>query len=167
MPARSVDRVREIVYENFNTTNAGLPGNDDNGAMATLLLFHLLGLYPVPSTREFLIVSPFVPSYTLTNSVFGTVTVTAKNFDPSSLTQKIPSGARAYVKSVSINGKTQPSRCKIEFDDLFPAAAAKGKSAQAHTDIVFEMATKKEVSNCGPAATDLPSSMSTGGFDKF
>lgn len=30
-PARSVDRVRELVFRDFNTTNAGLPGNDDNG----------------------------------------------------------------------------------------------------------------------------------------
>lgn len=44
-PARSADRVREVVYQNFNTTPAGLPGNDENAAMATLLAFHLVGLY--------------------------------------------------------------------------------------------------------------------------
>lgn len=165
-PTRSVDRVRQIVYRNFNTTNSGLPGNDDNGAMATLLMFHLLGLYPVPSTREFLIVSPFVPSYTLDNSLFGTVTVTARNFDPSSLQEKIPDGARAYVRSVSINGKPQSSRCHISFDDLFPAAADV-KPVKKHTEIILEMATKDQASDCGPNKYDTPSSLSTGGFDKF
>lgn len=88
--------------------------NDDNGAMATLLLFHLLGIYPVPGSSEYLIVSPFLPSYTLNNSELGKLTVTAKNFDNSTLAEKIPSGARAYVNSVSINGVKQSSRCKIQ-----------------------------------------------------
>jgi putative alpha-1,2-mannosidase len=159
-PAKSVDRVRHLVFQDFNTTASGLPGNDDNAAMATLLLFHLFGLYPVPSTREFLIVSPFLPSYTLTNSQLGTVTVTAKDFDKRSLKKMIPSGARAYVKSVSINGVKQSSRCKILFEQLFPGG-------QKHTDIVFEMATKDQVTDCGSSDEDLPSSMSTGGFDLF
>ena len=159
-PARSVDRVRALVYKDFNTTNAGLPGNDDNGAMATLLLFHHFGLYPVPSTREFLVVSPFMPSYTLTNSLLGTLTVEAHHFDERSLQQTIPNGTRAYVKSVTIDGKVQASRCKILFEQLFPG---NGK----HTDVVFEMATREEVPNCGDSERDVPSSMSTGGFDHF
>jgi putative alpha-1,2-mannosidase len=159
-PTMSVDRVRHLVFQDFNTTKSGLPGNDDNGAMATLLLLHLFGLYPIPSTREFLIVSPFLPSYTLTNSLLGTVTVTAQNFDKRSLEKVIPRGARAYVKSVSINGVKQSSRCKIQFEQLYPGD-------QNHTDIILEMATKDQVTNCGSSDADLPSSMSTGGFDSF
>ena len=65
-PALSVDRVRDVVFTNFDISEprllailptasdpsvilpapAGLPGNDDQAAMATLLVFHLLGLYP-------------------------------------------------------------------------------------------------------------------------
>ncbi|UZJ55529.1 hypothetical protein CBS101457_004849 [Exobasidium rhododendri] len=159
-PTKSVDRVRNLVYKDFNTTNAGLPGNDDNGAMATLLLFHLFGLYPVPSTREFLVVSPFLPAYTLINTLLGTVTVTAKHFDKRSLREEVPQDARAYVKSVTINGHVQSSRCKIMFEQLFPGRGQ-------HSDVVFEMATKDQVTDCGPSAQDLPSSMSTGGFDHF
>lgn len=161
-PTRSVDRVRQVVFENFNTTNAGLPGNDDNGAMATLLNFHLLGLYPVPSTREYIIVSPFIPSYTLNNAVLGSVTVTAKNFDKTSLKKTIPQGARAYVARVFIDGEEQSSRCKILHEQLFPGG---GK----HTDVVFEMTADKAAANsCGPGGEkDLPSSLSTGGFDRF
>lgn len=129
-------------------------------AMATLLLFHLFGLYPVPSTREFLIVSPFLPSYTLTNSQLGTLTVTAKSFDKRSLKKDIPSDARAYVKSVSINGIKQSSRCKIMFEQLFPGG-------QKHTDIVLEMTIKNQVTDCGSSDQDLPSSLSTGGFNHF
>jgi hypothetical protein len=39
----------------------------------------------VPSTREFLIVSPFVPQYTIFNELLGSFTVTAANFDERSL----------------------------------------------------------------------------------
>jgi putative alpha-1,2-mannosidase len=62
-PTKSVDRIRQVVWDNFApgkhlvssrrtrgltvpVVPAGLPGNDDQGAMATLLVFHLLGLYP-------------------------------------------------------------------------------------------------------------------------
>lgn len=128
--------------------------------MATLLLFHLFGLYPVPSTREFLIVSPFLPSYTMINSQLGTLTVTAKNFDKRSLSIKIPSGSRAYVKSVSINGVKQTSRCKILFEQLFPGD-------DQHTDVILEMASKDQVPDCGSSEQDLPSSMSSGGFNLF
>lgn len=165
-PTHSVERIRKIVYTDFNTTNAGLPGNDDNAAMATLLTFHLLGLYPVPSTREFIITSPFVSHYTLTNTLFGSVSITAKNFDKSTLNKNIPNDARAYVKSVTINGKQQSSRCKITFDDLYPAALTPNAAPQ-YVDIIFEMATKDQVTDCGPSPNDLPSSLSTGGFDKF
>jgi len=82
--------------------------------MATLLTFHLLGLYPIPASREYLIVSPFLPSYTINNAELGSLTVVAKNFDNRTLSENIPSGARAYVKSVSINGQKQSSRCKIQ-----------------------------------------------------
>ncbi|KAG0151539.1 hypothetical protein CROQUDRAFT_719745 [Cronartium quercuum f. sp. fusiforme G11] len=59
-PADSVSRVRSVVRSNFNPGAAGIPGNDDQAAMATLLLFHLLGLYPVPSTTQYLVLSPWV-----------------------------------------------------------------------------------------------------------
>ncbi|CAA7261861.1 unnamed protein product [Cyclocybe aegerita] len=91
-PAQSVDRVREVVFDNFDITAAGLPGNDDQAAMASLLAFHLLGLYPVPSTTHLLILSPFIPKYTIHNSFLNiSTTVTVVNFDPKSVQKKNPS----------------------------------------------------------------------------
>ncbi|KAL1738371.1 family 92 glycosyl hydrolase, partial [Schizophyllum fasciatum] len=82
-PTKSVDRVREVVFENFGITAAGLPGNDDQAAMSSLLIFHLLGLYPVPSTTELLILSPFTPKYTVHNAYLNvSTTVTTVGFDP-------------------------------------------------------------------------------------
>lgn len=79
-PVRSVKRVRKVVFENFNTTTAGLPGNSDVGAMQTLLNFHLMGLFPVVATTEMLVVSPFMPGYTIRNEMLGDVVMEAKNF---------------------------------------------------------------------------------------
>ncbi|KZT22603.1 glycoside hydrolase family 92 protein [Neolentinus lepideus HHB14362 ss-1] len=152
-PTLSVDRVRQVVFENFDITPAGIPGNDDQAAMATLLSFHLLGLYPVPSSTELLILSPFVPKYTIHNTYLNvSTTVTVKNYDPTSIQYPIPSGASAYVKSVTVNGQATESRCHFDFYDTFKVGG----------EIVIELTSNKtEVDSC---AGSLPQSISTGGF---
>ncbi|KAI0675348.1 glycoside hydrolase family 92 protein [Trametes maxima] len=152
-PAKSVDRVRDVVFTNFDITPAGLPGNDDQAAMATLLVFHLLGLYPVPSTSQFLVLSPMVPKYTIHNSYLNiSTTVITKGFDHRSVQKTIPKGAAAYVKSVTINGVVQPNRCHFDFYDVFRVGG----------ELVIEVTTDKNaVNNCGAG---LPESVSTGGF---
>ncbi|KAF9227212.1 glycoside hydrolase family 92 protein [Gyrodon lividus] len=152
-PARSVVRVRDVVMNNFNASVAGLPGNDDQAAMATLLIFHLLGLYPVPSSTHYLIVSPFVPKYTIHNSYLNaSTTVTVKNYDPHSVAYPIPEGAAAYVKSVTINGKPAASRCYLDFYDSFRVGG----------EIEIEVTSdQNEANSCGGP---VPESVSTGGF---
>ncbi|KAI0916410.1 hypothetical protein AcW1_008859 [Taiwanofungus camphoratus] len=152
-PTGSVDRVHDIVFANFDITPAGLPGNDDQAAMATVLTFHLLGLYPVPSTSQLLVVSPFLPKYTIHNSYLNvSTTVAVQNFDPLSVQQTIPPGVAAYVKSVTINGQVSPSRCHFDFYDVFRVGG----------EVVIEVTADKElVDNCGAS---IPESLSTGGF---
>lgn len=157
-PAKTTRRVRDVVFSNFNTTTAGLPGNSDVGAMQTLLNFHLLGLFPVVGTTEFLIGSPFVPGYSIRNELRGTLNVVAKGFDPASVAQTFPNGTRAFVNSVSVNGTKQSSRCRINFTDLFPGPGAT-------TTVELEMTADEAAANsCGSSDADLPSSLSTGGF---
>jgi len=152
-PAKSVDRVRQVVFQNFGPDPAGLPGNDDQAAMATLLVFHILGLYPVPTTTQYLVVSPFVPSYTLHNAYLGTTTnVTVVGFDNSSVAETIPSGARAYVKSVTVNGNQTSSICHFDFYDTFRLGG----------NITIEVTDKTGAA--GGCAGSVPESLSTGGF---
>ncbi|KAI0072512.1 glycoside hydrolase family 92 protein [Panus rudis PR-1116 ss-1] len=152
-PAHSVDRVREVVFDNFDVTPGGLPGNDDQAAMATLLVFHLLGLYPVPSTSQFLVLSPFTPKYTIHNNFLNiSTTVTAANFDARSVKKNIPEGVAAYVKSVTINGKPSASRCHFDFYDTFRVGG----------NITIELVPDGEsVDSCEGG---LPESLSTGGW---
>ena len=139
--------------------------------MATLLSFHLLGLYPgelgrfsevvlsitvistVPSTTELLVLSPFTPRYTIHNDYLNvSTTVIAKNFDPKSVNGTIPKGAAAYVKSVTINNQTSASHCHFDIYDTFRVGG----------EIIIELtADKNSVNNCG---VSVPQSLSTGGF---
>ncbi|ESK84677.1 glycoside hydrolase family 92 protein [Moniliophthora roreri MCA 2997] len=154
-PTKSVDRVRDVVFSNFDITPGGIPGNDDQGAMASLLIWHLLGLYPIPSTTQILVISPFIPKYTIHNDYLGkSTTVTVKGYDRNSVQKSIPQGAAAYVKSVTINGKPSFSRCHIDFYDVFRVGG----------DVVIEVtANKAEANDCLGA---IPDSLSTGGFAK-
>ncbi|KAL5528179.1 hypothetical protein ACEPAF_7315 [Sanghuangporus sanghuang] len=152
-PTKSVDRVRDVVFTNFDITPAGLPGNDDQAAMATLLIFHLLGLYPVPSTSQLLILSPFTPKYTIHNTFLNTsTTVTVHNFDQRSVQQTIPRNAAAYVQNVTVNGVPTASRCHFDFYDTFRLGG----------EIEITLTSEKdEVDDC---AGSVPESLSTGGF---
>ena len=96
-----------------------IPGNDDSGAIAALLTFHILGLYPVPSTRQFLLNSPMVSSFKLRNDLFGTTTkFTVSGFDPTSLAATPPSTARIFVTNVTLNGRPQNTICSLQFEDI-------------------------------------------------
>ncbi|KAJ3881128.1 glycoside hydrolase family 92 protein [Lentinula edodes] len=152
-PAKSIQRVRQVVFENFDITPAGLPGNDDQAAMASVLAFHLLGLYPIPGTSQFLILSPFTPNYTIHNTYLNTsTTVTTLGFDPKSIQATIPDGAAAYVKNVTINGVESPTKCHFDFYDVFRAGG----------EVIIEVTDDIAQGNdCGSA---VPESVSMGGF---
>ncbi|KAG9221214.1 hypothetical protein CCMSSC00406_0007388 [Pleurotus cornucopiae] len=156
-PDLSALRVRQIVYKNFNTGIGGIPGNDDSGAMAALLTFHLLGLYPVPSSKQLLIGSPFLSSFTLSNNVFNTKThFIVRNFDKTTLTGTPPAGSRIFVKTVRINGKASESLCWINFEDVVG-----GGEVEIEVD---SDASAAAAAGCGPAPNALPDSLETGGF---
>jgi len=137
------------------TCTVSIPGNDDSGAMAALLTFHLLGLYPVQASTQFLIGSPFVSGYTLTNDLFNTsTTFTVSGFDSTTLAPTPPSGSRLFVKSVTVNGVDTGSVCTIEFADVVGGG-----------EVVIEVdgdADAAAARGCGPAG--LPDSLETGGF---
>lgn len=121
--------------------------------MATLLLFHLLGLYPVPSTTQYLVLSPWVPHYTLHNHFLNvSTTVRVTGYDKDSLTYPIPKGSSAYVKEVKFNGQPTSSRCFIDFHQVFAIGG--------DLEIVLTADLESAKGCKGP----LPDSLSTGGF---
>ncbi|KAK1975065.1 glycosyl hydrolase family 92-domain-containing protein [Colletotrichum cereale] len=147
-PAESIQQVRRVVYDNFNISRNGLAGNDDNAAMASLLVWYMLGLYPVPGSGEMLVLSPFMPQYEIRNEVLGNVVVKVIGFDPASLARDIPADARAFVDTVKLDG-VSIGRCCISFKQLFSA-----------DEVEFVMTESKKEGCNGQD----PSSVSTGGF---
>ena len=64
-PDLSVERINQIVHDNYDDTPNGLPGNDDSGAMSSWLVFNMMGIYPVAGQNLYLVGSPMIPSYTV------------------------------------------------------------------------------------------------------
>lgn len=63
---RTQDVVRRIITQLFQADPAGLPGNDDGGAMSSWYVFAALGLYPeIPGVAGFALGSPLFPSVTV------------------------------------------------------------------------------------------------------
>ncbi|KAJ4372708.1 hypothetical protein N0V86_008072 [Didymella sp. IMI 355093] len=81
-PGLSAQRAHSYIPSRFNASRAGLPGNDDSGAMASFTLFSMLGLFPNPGQDVYFITPPFFPSIAVTNPLTNaTATVRARNFD--------------------------------------------------------------------------------------
>ena len=57
-PDKTSARVLQIIADHFDDTPAGLPGNDDSGAMSSWLAFHQMGLYPVAGTDRYVVHAP-------------------------------------------------------------------------------------------------------------
>ncbi|KAI0024117.1 alpha-1,2-mannosidase, putative subfamily [Xylariomycetidae sp. FL0641] len=83
-PGKSAERAHYYIPSAFNTTTAGIPGNDDSGAMGSFVALSMLGIFPNPGQDVYFITPPFFPSVSITNRQTGkTATIKNVNFDPS------------------------------------------------------------------------------------
>lgn len=94
-PYLSSDRIKGIIKENFNTSRAGLPGNDDSGAMSSWLAFQMIGLYPNAGQSYYLLNTPLIAATTLQLEEGKIFKITTKNL----------SDKNKYVKLALLNGK--------------------------------------------------------------
>lgn len=149
-PGLSTQRSRMIIAESYNTTVSGLPGNDDSGAMASYAIFYLMGMYPLPATRQFLLASPHFPKVTFYNPVFNTTTtIIAKNFRGN---PQNGIGGTVFVKSVTIDGQPWHSNCYIDWDIFV-------NGSTVELELTSDINT-----TCGEGSDALPPSLSTGGY---
>lgn len=97
-PAKSTARAHAYIPAYFNTAPAGLPGNDDSGAMGSFIAMTMMGLFPNPGQNVYLILAPFFESVRITSPLTGkTATVRAVNFDPQY--------RNVYIQSVMLDGR--------------------------------------------------------------
>ena len=107
-PARTQERLRQIVESQYRPAPDGLVGNDDLGQMSAWLIFTSLGFYPVaPGSNEYVIGRPFVEEATLHLPNGNTFKVVAENL----------SSSNAFIQSVTLNGKPL-SRMFLRHEEL-------------------------------------------------
>ena len=94
-PDLSVDRVISYRERDFTDTRAGIPGNDDAGAMSSWLIFQMLGFFPVAGQDVYLIGSPAFPRSTIDLGDGRRLTIIAAGV----------SAAHRYVRSAALNGR--------------------------------------------------------------
>ena len=82
----------------FNASHAGLPGNDDSGAMASFTIFSMMGLFPNPGQNVYFITPPFFESVSVTSQITNkTATIRNVNFDKEY--------KAIYIQSAKLNGE--------------------------------------------------------------
>jgi predicted alpha-1,2-mannosidase len=100
-PGMSADVVHFLLEKAFSDTRAGIPGNDDSGAMSSWLIFSTLGLFPVAGQDVYLISTPSIPDASLTLGNGKKLRIIAKNLDRD--------GLNRYVQSATLNGVDLPN----------------------------------------------------------
>ncbi|MCU1321309.1 MAG: alpha,2-mannosidase [Acidobacteriaceae bacterium] len=100
-PDKTADIVHMTLEKAFSDTRAGIPGNDDSGAMSSWLIFSTLGLFPVAGQDIYLISTPSIPDASLAMGNGKKLRIVAKNLDPN--------GLNRYVQSATINGVDLPN----------------------------------------------------------
>jgi predicted alpha-1,2-mannosidase len=100
-PDKTADIVHLLLEKAFTDTRAGIPGNDDSGAMSSWLIFSTLGLFPVAGQDVYLISTPSIPDASLALANGKKLRIIAKNLDPN--------GLNRYVQSATLNGVELPN----------------------------------------------------------
>jgi len=94
-PAKTQDRVREIMRREYRTGRAGLPGNDDAGTMSSWFVWNAIGLYPNAGQDFYYIGSPIFTRSTIDLGNNRKFTIEAFN----------SSEANKFIQSATLNGK--------------------------------------------------------------
>ena len=77
--------IRAILPASYHTGTAGLPGNDDSGAMGSFLVFNQMGFFPVAAQNLYLIGSPVFCKSSIDLGNGKTFSIVAENCSPSNV----------------------------------------------------------------------------------
>lgn len=95
-PDLTADVVSLYLEKFFTDTRAGIPGNDDSGAMSSWLIFQPLGFYPNAGQDVYLISTPSIPEATIHLGNGKDLRIIAQNLDHE--------GLNRYIQSATLNG---------------------------------------------------------------
>jgi putative alpha-1,2-mannosidase len=98
-PAKSALRAHAYIPSLFNSTLAGIPGNDDSGAMGSFIALSMMGCFPNPGQDVYFITPPFFEEVSVRNKLTGKkATIRNVNFDAGY--------ENLYIQSATMNGET-------------------------------------------------------------
>jgi predicted alpha-1,2-mannosidase len=100
-PDKTADIVHMVLEKAFTDSRAGIPGNDDSGAMSSWLIFSTLGIFPIAGEDVYLISTPSIPDASLSLGNGKTLHIVARNLDGN--------GLNRYVQSATLNGVDLPN----------------------------------------------------------
>jgi putative alpha-1,2-mannosidase len=96
-PDRTADRIIDLLRRDFSDSRAGIPGNDDSGAMSSWYAFQSMGFYPNAGQDVYLIGTPSFPRVDIQLGSGKTFSIVAENFRRDRLNR--------YVQSATLDGK--------------------------------------------------------------
>jgi len=107
-PAKSTSRVRTYIPDYFSPTPAGLPGNDDSGAMGSFVAMAMMGLFPNPGQDVYLLTVPFFETVSIVSPLTGkTAIVRTANWEefntPNATGGAV--GGNGFIQSATVDGK--------------------------------------------------------------
>lgn len=136
-PWKAQEKVRTVMLNCFSNQPAGIPGDDDSGAMSAWYIFTALGMYPeIPGVGGVTVLSPLFPKAVLNPPGGKKITIIAEN----------ASRDAKYIQSMKINGRPN-SKLWLTVDELRRSAA-----------INYVMGSSPNV-NWGETANDAPPSL--------
>ncbi len=96
-PAKTQEKVRQILNEMYQNTPDGISGNEDCGQMSAWYVFSAMGFYPVtPVSNQYIIGTPLFEMVTINLEDGKTFEIEAENI----------SGENKYIASAKLNGKS-------------------------------------------------------------
>ncbi len=94
-PDKTVNRVREIIKNEYSPDPQGLPGQDDAGCMSAWYVFSAMGFYPNAGQNLYLMSSPIFDEIKIKVKDKKYFTITAQNLSPENI----------YITAAKLNGK--------------------------------------------------------------
>ena len=135
-PWKAQEKVRAVTLSCFANNPAGIPGDDDSGAMSAWYLFTTLGMYPeIPGVGGVTLLSPLFPKAVLNLPNGNHITITAQS----------ASREFKYIQNMKINGLPN-SKLWLNIDELKKGA-----------ELDFIMGNQPNT-NWGSAGADAPPS---------
>jgi len=96
-PAKTQEKVHQILKEMYQNAPDGISGNEDCGQMSAWYVFSAMGFYPVtPASNQYIIGTPFFKSATINLEDGKKFKISAENL----------SDENKYIASATLNGKS-------------------------------------------------------------